>query len=64
LIAYRQSAFEENLAERKHKEERTGKKPGGKPPAPPQSGPESKDQYNFTDPESSIMKTGSSGFDQ
>ena len=25
-------------------------------------GPEPKDQYNFTDPESAIMKTGSSGF--
>lgn len=62
--AVKQSTYEEKLAERQCKEERTGKKPGGKPPAPPQTGPESKDQYNFTDPESSIMKTGSSGFDQ
>lgn len=60
----KQSAYEEKQAERKRKEKQTGKKPGGKPPAPPQKGPELKDQYNFTDPESSIMKTGSSGFEQ
>jgi len=58
-----QAAYEEKMAERQRKEERTGKKPGGKPPAEPEKGPKSKDQYNFTDPESAIMKTGS-GFEQ
>lgn len=60
----KQAAYQDKLAERERKEKQTGKKPGGKPPAPPRSGPESKDQYNFTDPESAIMKTGSSNFDQ
>ena len=32
---------------------------GGKPPAAPTPTPEPKDQYNFTDPESRIMKAGS-----
>jgi transposase len=36
-----------------------GKKPRGKPPAPPEPTPGPKDQYNFTDPESRIMKAGS-----
>lgn len=29
-------------------------------PTPPSAGPEPKDQYNFTDPESRIMKSGGS----
>jgi transposase len=36
-----------------------GKKPRGKEPAPPSAVPEPKAQYNFTDPESRIMKAGS-----
>lgn len=44
------------LAARREKEQSTGKKPGGKPPAPPAEGPRPGDQYNFTDPESRIMK--------
>lgn len=44
------------LAARREKEESTGKKPKGKPPASPVEGPAPKDQYNFTDPESRIMK--------
>ena len=35
-----------------------GRKPRGRPPKPPKSTPEDKDQYNFTDPESRIMKAG------
>lgn len=41
-----------------------GKKPRGKKPTAPSEVPEAKDQYNFTDPESRIMKTGGSGFQQ
>ena len=40
-----------------------GKKPKGRAPKPPGEGPRRKDQFNFTDPESRIMKTGS-GFAQ
>lgn len=37
-----------------------GEKPRGKIPAPPSPEPQPKDQYNFTDPESRIMKSGGS----
>ena len=36
-----------------------GKKPRGRPPEPPDPSPGAKEQYNFTDPESRIMKAGS-----
>ena len=51
-------AHEEKLAARAAKKER-GEKVGGQPPQAPTPGPEAKDQYNFTDPESRIMKAGS-----
>jgi len=54
--AFEQAEYEAKMAERAAKQEQTGKKPGGKPPAPPTPGPQDKDQYNFTDPESRIMK--------
>jgi hypothetical protein len=38
-----------------------GHKPKGKDPQPPSTAPEPKAQYNFTDPESRIMKAGSGG---
>lgn len=44
------------LAARQTKEQSTGKKPRGKAPEPPEEGPRDKDQYNFTDPESRIMR--------
>jgi transposase len=55
--------YDQKMTKRKEKEETTGQKPRGKHPKPPQKGPRPKDQYNFTDPESRIMKT-SDGFDQ
>jgi hypothetical protein len=48
---------EQKLAERATRKER-GQKVGGKPPRPPSPQPEAKDQYNFTDSESRIMKAG------
>jgi transposase len=48
---------EQKLAERTAKKER-GEKVGGQPPQPPTPTPEPGDQYNFTDPESRIMKAG------
>ena len=54
---------EAKLAERQAKEESSGRKSRGKKPKPPQEGPRAKDQYNFTDPESRIMKDRG-GFEQ
>ncbi len=48
---------EARLAARAARQER-GEKVGGKPPQAPTPGPAPKDQYNFTDPESRIMKAG------
>jgi transposase len=63
--AAEQAAYAAKLAERAAKAARTGKRPGGKPPTPPTPGPRAKDQYNFTDPESRVMKNSTDGgFDQ
>jgi transposase len=58
-----QAEHEAKLAAREAKEREAGRKSGGKKPAPPEPGPAPKDQYNFTDPESRIMKDGG-GFGQ
>ena len=50
--------YERKRAERAAKRT-AGKKPRGKEPRPPSGTPEAKDQVNFTDPESRIMKAGS-----
>jgi len=63
--AVEQAEYEAKVAERAAKAARTGKRPGGKPPVPPTPGPQDTDQYNFTDPESRIMKNGTdAGFNQ
>ncbi len=63
--AVEQAEYEAKMGERADKAEQTGKKPRGKPPAPPTPGPRDKDQYNFTDPESRIMKNSrDDGFSQ
>jgi hypothetical protein len=59
--AAEQAAYHAKVAERQATAERTGKRPRGREPQPPASGPRAKDQYNFTDPESRIMKESSSG---
>jgi len=53
--------YQAKLAERERKAEETGKKPRGKAPKPPEEGPRDKEQYNFTDPESRLMKESGSG---
>lgn len=53
-----QAAYERKLQERQDREQARGKKTGGKAPHPPKEGPQAKDQYNFTDPQSRIMKHG------
>ena len=67
---HRKEAYQEEKAEfdkkqeaRKKYEKETGKKPRGRAPKEPSTEPKGKDQYNFTDPQSRIMKT-SKGFDQ
>ena len=57
--------YDAKLKEREAKTRERHKKPGGKPPKPPEEGPNDKDQYNFTDPESRIMKNSTDqGYDQ
>ncbi len=48
---------EKKLAQRAARKE-GGEKVGGKPPQAPTPEPDAKDQYNFTDPQSRIMKAG------
>jgi transposase len=63
--AAEQVAYEAKLREREEKARHSGRKPRGRPPTPPSGEPQDKDQYNFTDPESRIMKCSSSaGFEQ
>lgn len=57
--------YEAKLRQREAKAARKGQKPRGRKPKPPRSGPRDKDQYNFTDPDSAIMKNpNNKGFDQ
>ena len=57
--------YDAKMQARKEKAAQKGRKPPGRPPNPPTPGPRDKDQYNFTDPESRIMKNATnSGFDQ
>jgi hypothetical protein len=57
--------YEAKLQAREKKATKTKRKRGGRKPKPPQPGPRPKDQYNFTDPDSRIMKNSTNaGFDQ
>jgi transposase len=57
--------YEAKMKVREEKTQRTGKQAPGRPPQPPTPGARDKDQYNFTDPESRIMKDGNkAGFEQ
>ncbi len=63
--AAEQAAYAAKVQERAAKARRTGRPPRGRPPAPPTPGPHDNDQYNFTDPDSRIMKRSTDhGFDQ
>jgi transposase len=63
--AAEQADYEAKLAQRAERERTTGRRPGGRPPTPPVPGARSGDQYNFTDPESRIMKNPTdAGFEQ
>ncbi len=57
--------YEAKMRKREAKARRRKRKPGGQPPKPPEPGPRDQDQYNFTDPESRIMKNSNNkSFDQ
>jgi transposase len=64
-FAAEQATYEVKIAEREAKAKKRGRKPGGRPPTPPTAGARAKDQYNFTDPQSRIMKNSTNkGFGQ
>lgn len=59
--AEEQEIYAAKVAARQAQAARTGKTPRGREPKPPTPGPRAKDQYNFTDPDSRIMKESTSG---
>lgn len=63
--AAEQAEYEAKLRAREKKARKTKRGPRGRKPQPPEPGPRDKDQYNFTDPDSRIMKNSTNGgFDQ
>jgi hypothetical protein len=63
--ATEQTEYEAKVRAQEEKARTSGRKPGGRPPAPPTPGPRDSDQYNFTGPDSRMMKNSSNaGFDQ
>jgi transposase len=63
--ALEQAEYDAKMQERAEKTQQTGRTPRGRAPKPPIPGPRDTDQYNFTDPESRIMKHRSTaGFEQ
>jgi len=57
--------YEAKMAARNKPARKRHPKPKGPAPQPPEPGPREQDQYNFTDPESRIMKNSTNtGFDQ
>ncbi len=64
-FALEAAEYEAKIRERAQKEQHTGKKPPGRTPSAPTPGPHDGDQYNFTDPQSRIMKNSrDDGFSQ
>lgn len=57
MAAAQQADYQAKVAARQQQRGQ-GKKPRGKEPQPPSAQPDPKAQYNFTDPESRIMKAG------
>jgi transposase len=63
--AAERAEYEAKVRERDAKAQQNGRKPGGHPPTPPTPGPREGDQYNFTDPDSRILKNSTNkGVDQ
>lgn len=60
-----QADYQAKVQAREEQARKKRHKPRGKAPKPPTPGPQDKDQYNFTDPDSRIMKNSTDhGFDQ
>ena len=63
--AAEKAEYEAKLQEREARARERQRRPPGRPPTPPEPGPRDGDQYNFTDPDSRIMKNSTDeGFDQ
>ena len=63
--AAEKAEYEATVRAREEKTRQTKHKPRGRAPKPPRPEPGDKDQYNFTDPDSRIMKNSTNaGFDQ
>jgi transposase len=58
------AAYDAKVQERDEKARRSHRKPRGRAPKPPTPGPRDDDQYNFTDPDSRIMKSSRTAFEQ
>jgi len=58
MAAAQKEPYQAKVAARQARRD-AGQKPRGKEPAPPNEEPDPQAQYNFTDPESRIMKAGS-----
>jgi transposase len=57
--------YEAKIRARDEKARKRNHKPRGRKPKPPEEGPNEKDQYNFTDPDSRVMKNSTNdGYDQ
>ena len=59
-----QQEYEQKVAARRDKAEKSGRKPRGRGPKPPEPGPRKSDQVNLTDEESRIMPSADKGFVQ
>jgi transposase len=63
--AAEKAEYEAKLQRRQEQARRNKRKPGGRAPKPPRPDAQDKDQYNFTDPDSRIMKNSTDqGMDQ
>jgi len=63
--AAEKAEYDAKRREREEKARQDHRKPRGRAPKPPEPGPGDKDQYNFTDPDSRIMKNSTNtGVDQ
>jgi len=63
--AAEKAEYDAKLREREEQARQDHRKPRGRMPKPPEPGPSDKDQYNFTDPDSRIMKNSTNqGVDQ
>lgn len=63
--AAEKAEYDAKLCEREEKARQEHRKPRGRTPKPLEPGPGDKDQYNFTDPDSRIMKnSANTGVDQ